>query len=168
MARSGDQRRRPDSIPRRQSWRSGPDQARTVRQDHASRREAPAANPSSGQSEFAFDLKTIEGEILSLATEDYQGLWEVRSHVEESLGTRDGPVTAAVARAAGNLLRRGLIEIYKGSLRHERVAPVPKEEAQAALSETSAWHLPENDLEAFLLTATPKGERTYASRASRS
>jgi hypothetical protein len=168
MARSGNQRRRPDPVPRRQSGRSGPDQARPVRQDHSARREVPAANPAAGQSEPAFDLKTIESEILSLATEDYQGLWEVRSHVEQSLGAWDNTVTAAVARAAGNLLRRGLIEIYRGSLRHERVALVPKEEAQEALSETSAWHLPENDLEAFLLTATPKGERAYASRSARS
>ena len=105
----------------------------------------------------------VEKEILLLATEDYQGLWEVRSHVEELLGRTDVAIRHAVARAVDDLVERDWIRIYKGSLLRDRASPLPKEKARACLKMSASWDLPEAESDALLLAATPEGERAYLS-----
>ena len=60
-------------------------------------------------------MKAAEREVLELAVEDYQGLWEVRSQVEGATGRHGREVREIVARAVGDLLERGWVRLFRAA-----------------------------------------------------
>ena len=111
-------------------------------------------------------IKAAEREILGLAAEDFQGLWEVRSQVEGVLGRRGPRVRRVVADAVRDLLARRWVRLYRAaSGRWAGATPLAEAEAAAVLGDPRAWDLPAGDAGQLLIAVTPEGERAYMSRA---
>ncbi len=109
-------------------------------------------------------LRAIEHEILSLATEDYQGLWEIRSQVEQLWPAPGLDVRERLAKATLSLLERGWVEIFEGPL-DGRATALPREAAKAILPGTTAWDLPQEGSRDLWIAATDAGDRAYFSGA---
>ncbi len=108
----------------------------------------------------------VEREILSLATEDYQGLWEVRSHIEKAGVTPGQDAKRAATKGALSLHQRGWIEIFEGSLLEGSATPLAREQAIRILQDPASWNLPRSNTRQLLIGATPEGEQAHLSRTS--
>jgi hypothetical protein len=106
------------------------------------------------------NLQPIEHEILSLATEDYQALWEIRSQVEQLWPARDHDVKEAVTQAALNLLERGWVEIFEGLL-DGRANALPQDLAKETLRSATAWELPQEGSRDLWIASTDTSEQAY-------
>lgn len=105
-------------------------------------------------------MQPIEHEILSLATEDYQALWEIRSQVEQLWPALGQDVKEAVTQAALNLLERGWVEIFEGLL-DGRPTALARDLAKEALRSPTAWDLPQEGMRDLWIASTDTGERAY-------
>ncbi len=106
------------------------------------------------------NLQAIEHEILSLATEDYQGLWEIRSQVEQLWPALGQDVKKTVTQAALNLLERGWVEIFEGVL-DGRATALPQDVAKKILRGATAWDLPQEGERDLWIASTDAGEQAY-------
>lgn len=111
-------------------------------------------------------VKAAEREILELATEDYQGLWEIRSQVEQSLNLMEPVLRQTMVRAVRDLLKRGWVQLYRASPEawNNATALGPPEVA-AILDDVRSWDLPAGDADHLLIAATLEGERAYKRQA---
>ena len=111
------------------------------------------------------NLQAIEHEILSLATEDYQGLWEIRSQVEQLWPALGQDVKKTVTQAALNLLERGWVEIFEGVL-DGRATSLPQDVAKETLRGATAWDLRKRaSATCGSLRPTPANRRTSRARS---
>lgn len=101
-------------------------------------------------------------EILSLATEDYYGLWEVRRRLHAIFpGLEDSAIRQLAANTVGELLERGWVGLFTGTLRTNDVRRLAREELASILGESTSWDEPRNDEENLMIAATPEGEAAY-------
>jgi len=108
--------------------------------------------------------QAIEREILSLATEDYQALWEIRSQVEQLWPALYDDAKEAVTQATLKLLARGWVEIFEGLL-DDRANALPQDVAKEVLRDATAWDLPREGSRDLWIAATKAGERACFSGA---
>jgi len=106
----------------------------------------------------------IEHEILSLATEDYQGLWEIRSQVVQLWPALGQDVEEALSKAVLNLLDRGWIELFEGLL-DGRATALRRDRAREVLRSAPVWAPPHERSRDLWIAATEAGERAYFSGA---
>lgn len=104
-------------------------------------------------------LQRIEREILSLSTEDYQGLWEIRSQIEQRFGQDERDIRDALTNATVSLLERGWLQVFQGSLVENRATPLANEAAREILLDAGSWMPPESNQRQLLVGATEAGER---------
>lgn len=100
-------------------------------------------------------------EILSVASEDYQGLWEVRSQIEQMPGVDRASVPALLSQAVGRLLERKWVRLYRGALLGGHAVPIADDEAERLLGQPDTWQVPAEDRGDLSLASTPAGERAY-------
>ena len=120
----------------------------------------PLADSAGRKSDPEMNLQPIEHEILSLATEDYQALWEIRSQVEQLWPALGQDVKEAVTQAVLNLLERGWIEIFEGLL-DGRPPALARDLAKETLRGATVWDLPQADSRDLWIAATDAGEQAY-------
>jgi hypothetical protein len=105
----------------------------------------------------------VEQEILSLATEDAYGLWEVLPVVRKFFPGLDERETREVAeRTLHQLIARNLIRLYRGTRFAGEEKPLASAENETALSDARSWN--ENapsTQEHVRIVATELGEREY-------
>jgi len=104
----------------------------------------------------------IEHEILSLATEDYQGLWEIRSQVVQLWPALGQDVEEALSKAVLNLLDRGWL--FEGLL-DGRATALRRDRAREVLRSAPVSAPPHEGSRDLWIAATEAGERAYFSGA---
>ena len=105
-------------------------------------------------------------EILSLATEDYCGLWEVRWRLQTIFpGIEDSTIRGLAADTVSELFQRGWIGVFTGSnLGTNDVRPVTGDEAARVLREPASWDDPTDATKTLMIAATAEGEAAYFSQ----
>jgi len=103
-------------------------------------------------------------EILSLATEDYYGLWEVRGLLRKiSPGIEDSTIRQLAADTVGELFERGWVGLFTGNLGTNDVRPVTREDVARILREAVSWDPPTDAAENLAIASTPEGDAVYFS-----
>jgi hypothetical protein len=106
-------------------------------------------------------MAELRAEVLSLATEDRFGLYEVvwrlnALHPEASAAQK----VEAAQLAMADLLDAGLVEICFGT--GSACEALPRLESRQAVADPGAWASPHGtDGRLYTFSATPRGEREY-------
>ena len=105
------------------------------------------------------DISILKSEILSLATEDYFGLYEIiwgLNYVFSNLG--EAEKISHAKQAVMLLLQDELIQLYKIETEKKTYVLITSDQVNTVLDQVISWQ-PGTSYIGF--TATPKGERTY-------
>ena len=101
--------------------------------------------------------------ILWLAIEDYAGLWEVVWELNTARPPRPGDSNEALAgKIVAQLLRSGLVTLYREAVPGGTMEPIGLDEAPALIEGSSAWQPPSWGASALRLSATEAGEQAYS------
>ena len=105
----------------------------------------------------------IQRRILSLATEDFYGLWEIPSVVRDvfpQLNERDAMDLAK--RVLRELIDRHLIRVYLGTRFVGEERALAREESESALADAKNWTVESSsEGENVRIAATEMGDREY-------
>lgn len=110
------------------------------------------------------DPLALRHEILSDASEDYHGLYEVIWHLNSK--HPDAPETEKIAASIpvmADLIETGLVELYKTTWASGKYAPISLEVARGAVLDPGSWGPPsENESGNYVCFAsTEAGDREY-------
>src|SRR5258705_5467922 len=105
----------------------------------------------------------IQRRILSLATEDFYGLWEVPAVVKDVFPDLDEQHARELSeKILRELIDRHLIRIYRGTRFAGEERPLADTESESALTDASNWrHDVSIAKEHVRISATEIGEREY-------
>jgi hypothetical protein len=105
----------------------------------------------------------IQRRILSLATEDFYGLWEIPSLVKDvfpQLNEQD--VRELAETVLRELMDRHLIRLYRGMRFAGEERALAREESESALADANNWIIDASaEKENVRIAATEMGEREY-------
>jgi len=102
--------------------------------------------------------------ILSDACEDYHGLYEVISSLNNRFPDVPEESKREVAQAAlGDLVKKRLVSLYTTTWPGGTYVAVPQHRAQAAIVAISSWvPPPPAPAKYYCFAATPEGEQAYS------
>lgn len=105
----------------------------------------------------------IQRRILSLATEDFYGLWEIPSVVKQAFpNLNEQDVRELGERVLRELMERHLICIYRGTRFAGEERALAREESESALADAKNWTVDSiAEEENVRIAATEMGEREY-------
>lgn len=97
--------------------------------------------------------------LLWLAIEDYAGLWEAMWELRPlHPDADDGELRERSRRELGDLIDRGLVELYLFREPTDDMWPADAGEVDALLDADANWMLPEGDTVSVRFSATTAGE----------
>ena len=108
-------------------------------------------------------FRELRKEILSLATEDYYPLWELRNALlseGDSLESSTDELLPVVQR----MVQEGLLHVYTGQWSSTERRRLDRPNLAALIAERTWWSEPSNaDDQQLLVAATEKGTSSYMS-----